>query len=892
MTGRAPLSVPLTHTPPPPPVASTAASRAVRRVGTVILLALVVFSPWPFASADPAFESLLSAGAFVLVALWAVHAALTRRLDCRFDVVTAALAGLVIWTAVQLVPLPEAVVGVVAPARLAWHRDLTPEVLETFPGDPTLGAARPTLLPLTVDPAATRLFLARMLGLLLVYAAVRNWLATRESLTQLSWAMTANGAVLALVALGQFFTGSDHVLGLFPTGSDSIYGPFINRNHYPDYAAVCLGLAVGLMLTRPAVDPHDPAPADGILTPRFLGLAVAAGLMAVSIPFSLSRGGTVAVVAAAALAWLLARPAGAGRDGEAEDDGAIGPPPARFALAGVVAVGGVLFVWFGSGQVEKRFNTLTRAEGAASRLPLWRDAARLVPAVWPTGTGAGTFAAAEPTVRTQPGALVFYENAHNEYLEALVEGGVVRLGLTGLLAGGVLVVVGRGYVRRRGRSVGPRLAGLFFGLAVVVIHAVTEFAVHMPAVAFAAAVAAGFGVAAAVDPAFVPARVRVRKVRSANAQVTVTDPAGVVLVDRPLPDGRPLLGPAAGLTAAGLAVAALFCALETRRQARAERLKIRAEAAFVEAGPDRHDRRAELYSARAALVPDDPTFQYDAGQAHLAAAVHQTWTAAAGLAGGAAGFVRPPAAFTPAAVADHVAPAGRHFQRARAAGPLTAKAHGRLAVVAPYFASGEPAAVHLARTARLFPADPDVWFAVGREALGRHDLAAARAAWRRSLELSPEHLPTVLAAVRDRLTEAEIRDDLLPDDPTLFLAAADALPPDRAADRRPYLERVLAAVGRRGPAATAADRAAEAAALDDLDRPDDAAEAWLKALSLAPDRVDLRERYARWLERDERYDDAIVQLEWLRQRGGAAAYQERYEAARHGRQLQREIRPE
>ena len=73
-----------------------------------------------------------------------------------------------------------------------------------------------------------------------------------------------------------------------------------------------------------------------------------------------------------------------------------------------------------------------------------------------TGTGSGTFVWVEPTVRTGGNAEVYYENAHNEYLEALVEGGVIRLGLTLLLAAGTLVAVGRGFLRRRDRSAPAR----------------------------------------------------------------------------------------------------------------------------------------------------------------------------------------------------------------------------------------------------------------------------------------------------------------------------------------------------------------------------------------------------------------------------------------------------
>src|SRR5205823_4668623 len=111
----------------------------------------------------------------------------------RTDVVAVALSGLVALSAAQLVPLPESVVAAIDPARAGWHRELLPEQFETLPGEPA-PAARPSTLPLTADPSATRTFLARVLGVLLVYAAARNWLATRTSFLRLAWVLAANGA--------------------------------------------------------------------------------------------------------------------------------------------------------------------------------------------------------------------------------------------------------------------------------------------------------------------------------------------------------------------------------------------------------------------------------------------------------------------------------------------------------------------------------------------------------------------------------------------------------------------------------------------------------------------------------------------------------------------------
>ena len=463
------------------------AARWTRAAGEAVLLALALLSPWVFGAAEPAYEFLLTAGVLLLAALWAIHAALSGIFRFRLDVVSACLGGLALWSLVQLVPLPEWFVGVVSPARAEWHRTLLPEQLELLPGE---SGPRPRSgwLPLTVEPAATRTFLARVFGVLVVYAAARNWLASRASFVRLGWAATANGVALAVFGLGHLMSAPrGMVYWTIPVDGSGPFGPFINRNHYPDYAALCAGLGLGLLLPRRSAS-RPPELGSWLLAPRGLLLAGAVALILASVPFTLSRGGLLAVLAGVAGTWLLARAGGRGRGG--------------LAVLGVVGVVGVaLAAWFGTGAVEERMGTLVTGEAASSRLPLWRDALRAVPGNWLTGTGGGTFGSVEPTVRTHGSPTGRNLNAHNDYLEALVEGGVIRLSLTVALAVGVLVVVGRGYLRRRDRTVGPWLLGAWFGLAVVAAHAVGDFALHIPAVAVLTAVVAGYAVAL-TDPEF------------------------------------------------------------------------------------------------------------------------------------------------------------------------------------------------------------------------------------------------------------------------------------------------------------------------------------------------------------------------------------------------------
>ncbi len=852
------------------------ASRSVRAAGEVLILAVVALAAWPFGSVDPLHEFFLSLAVLALAGLWSVHTALTGRLVFRPDVASLALAGLVAWTSFQLLPLPEGVVGVVSPGRADWHRTLLPATDEVFPGE-TGGATRAAFVPLSVNPAATRALLARLLGVLVVYAVARNWLADRESLPRLLGTLLATGVALAAFAVWRAAAGPPDPGSWFGPLKSSSYGPFVNRNHYSDYAALCVGGGLGLLLARPT--------AGDWVTPRRLLVLAAAGFVLLSVPPSLSRGGILSTVAAGAGAWVLSR---VGRDDVAGGWG-------RLALAGAVGLALVAAATLGTAAVEARFVALGERDTltAEGRFTTWRNTLTAVVPRFPVaGTGGGTFEAVELTVRTDPRfPEQNYEFAHNEYVEALVEGGAVRLGLTLLLAGGVLGAVGRGAIERRGRSVGGPLLGLWFGLAVVAFHAVTDFGVHLPAVSATAAVAAGFAMAAARDGGFVPLRLKVRRKRSRGGEAQLTE---LPAADTPPPADDPDLGskwtghgPAAWAASGLVLVAALLVAVDanTRRRAAAYELAANAAAAG-RLGGDATAQRVLYADARAAVRPDDPNGRLLAAEAHLQAAYEQAGLGPAALAGGPGGW---------AGRADELLAgpdlraAMDHLRAARRVSPIAARAHARLGLLAGHFA-GEPAAVHFDRAKRLLPADPEVWFASGRAALARGDRVAAFADWRQSLSLNPARLADMLAGLKG-VPVADLRASLLPAEPSVSLAAADVLYPDRlrqAADRRPFLAAAVEqAKGEAG--AGGADYAAAATAADELNRPEQADDFWKAAVANAPKSVAVRDGFAQWLEKEERYEEAVEQLRQLQRLTGSMAVQDRIDACYHGAKLKRAI---
>jgi len=257
------------------------------------------------------------------------------------------------------------------------------------------------------------------------------------------------------------------------------FGPFVCRNHYPDYIGLCAGLAVGLLTTsrNRATIPSSQsgsfgdAALDLLQRPAVLAVAAGIGLMLASIPFSHSRGGMLAVLAALLGTAFVAR-------------------RRTFWLSAIVALAAVSWVGWPSANGSDRF--------IDDRTPLWKTTLLQMPGFWLGGAGNGSHLRIEPLGRSeserQPVANAVAEHAHNEYLEAAVEGGLPRFAITLALPVFVLTALARGYRRSRGN--GLSTLGVWFGVAAVAAHAVTDFALHIPAVALLAIIAAAFALTA------------------------------------------------------------------------------------------------------------------------------------------------------------------------------------------------------------------------------------------------------------------------------------------------------------------------------------------------------------------------------------------------------------
>ncbi len=434
----------------------------IRIAMETVTLTIVCAAPWFYGSVPPGFRLLLLIGIGLLLVLWAFRMLVEGRLTWVKCPVALCLAGLFLIGVWQITLLSRSDLARVSPGTSRLYDRLLPAQTEVLGGaDQEERPLAPAGATISLYPTATRLELVRLLAVFLLFAAVRNNIASEAGLRRLSVAVLVNGAALSLFALVQHFSSSpDTVFWSYPS-LGQVFGPFICRNHFPFYVNVCIGLGVGLILNRASHlrkrghqleggdSPSNSQSGGSVFRwqtvarhylhdPATLWICAVLVLMLVAVSFALSRGGYLAL-ASGAFVCLLLRWSQSLRSARGE----------TVLLVAALAV--LLAGWLGVGLIQERLSTLWKGEALQSRLPAWSRTVTLVKdfPIW--GTGYGTFQYVEPVTRRSDDGRVVWEHAHNDYLEMLIEAGVPGLLLT-LLVVGLLFRFGYRTVRGGGRA--------------------------------------------------------------------------------------------------------------------------------------------------------------------------------------------------------------------------------------------------------------------------------------------------------------------------------------------------------------------------------------------------------------------------------------------------------
>jgi len=237
------------------------------------------------------------------------------------------------------------------------------------------------------------------------------------------------------------------------------FGPYVNRNHFAGFAELTLPLAlVPLLLGR-------------VRRERWPVVTLFAVVPIGALFLSVSRGGIVSFgVELAVLALVMIQRRTMGKQ--------------LFAGAAVLLLALLMVSWLGVGQLLQRFSSFQSLEvTAGKRASMRRDTWQIFLHNPVSGTGLGTLQLVYPQYESlYDGKIV--NHAHNDYLEALAETGILG-GLCCAWFLGVLLSESLKRLRQLHDSFAGalQLSGLV-ACAGFLVHSLVDFNLHIPSNAF------------------------------------------------------------------------------------------------------------------------------------------------------------------------------------------------------------------------------------------------------------------------------------------------------------------------------------------------------------------------------------------------------------------------
>jgi len=390
------------------------------QAGTALLygvFGLLLFGPLAFGAVEPWSIFLMEAGSAALFLLWIVKQVLENEIRIRWNPLF----------------LPIAAFGVLIVSQLVFRR---------------------TAYPHDTASLALLYFSYAMLCFLAAQALLKGSQARTLALV-----FSLYGAALASFALIQGISSNGRLYWIRqPRMGGWIYGPYVNHNHYAGLMEMLVPIPLVLSLTKIASS-----------RTRAAAAAVAA-VMVGTIFLSGSRGGMLAIVAEIViLAVLLIKQKQGLRT-------AIG-----IGVFLVIVVG--LLTWVGGAELSKRISTAGSSHAELSsdiRHNINRDGLKMFLKRPVLGWGLGTFPVVYPQFRT------FYTNffvneAHNDYLQLLVEMGVLGFGTMLWF----LITLYKRAIKKIGHWTseisGAVALACVLGLSGILVHSAVDFNLQIPA---------------------------------------------------------------------------------------------------------------------------------------------------------------------------------------------------------------------------------------------------------------------------------------------------------------------------------------------------------------------------------------------------------------------------
>ncbi len=448
------------------------------RGALAVFLALLVWAPFPLGSNRGWAWTLLEAGLFLSAALWTIG--WMRRRNGSLAVVRAAwpafalLGAWLAYLALQWTPWPAGLVRTLSPQSAAMHALAAPY-------------AESAWITLSIDPNASFVFWLKSCAWAVAFFLTLALGNTQPRARLIALVLVLSGLAQAVYGGLMHLSGSDlEIFGArIPHGAQAS-GGFVNRNHLAGFLEITLALGIGLMVgslretgrrswrqfwrDMAELLLSSKAPLRLFLVAMVIGLVMTRSRMGNTAFFS-------SMLIAGAVALALSRHA---------------TRSTVILIASLIAIDiAIVGSWFGVEKTVQRIEQTTmrdvevREDPTVYALEMARD--------YPLfGTGAGTFATAFMRYRG-PDILDFYDHAHNDYTQFLVETGALGSALVASLPLMALVLSVLALSRRRDPLARGFAFAVVMGVSSIAIHSTVDFNLQIPANALAFMVLLAYG---------------------------------------------------------------------------------------------------------------------------------------------------------------------------------------------------------------------------------------------------------------------------------------------------------------------------------------------------------------------------------------------------------------
>jgi O-antigen ligase len=358
------------------------------RFAFLVICVAIVLSALAYGTVHYWALGLFNLGGLTILVLWVLDAWRLGSLRVSRNMLQLPLLGALVLGLIQLLPLREVVSN---------------------------GAALNLANTLSLDPYSTRLVLVQLATLLIYFAATLVFVDTPHRLHILVRTIMIFGFCLSVFALTQSFTSPTKVYWIRELPQSTAFGPFINRHHFAGYMELTISLPLGLLFAG-VVDRDK----------RLLYLFVA-GLMGIALVMTTSRGGIVSLVAE--IVFLVVVTAIWRKKDEhrgRRPSSRLKPVVVRIGLATALLVGlffGVLMLG-GEFSIYRFIDSVNTDDPTTGRSHFWAVTLDIIKEHPYVGTGLGAYGVIYTKYDSRNG-LFRLEQAHNDYLQVLSDGGTI-----------------------------------------------------------------------------------------------------------------------------------------------------------------------------------------------------------------------------------------------------------------------------------------------------------------------------------------------------------------------------------------------------------------------------------------------------------------------------------